>query len=136
MTAGPWLRACFKIRRGPVFGQKAEWHDEGTYPPAGAARGHHGATKPDGLLPENPPGGGSFARGRRWLVPYSPLRALRAAKAALATAKIPHRRPPANFKTGSKAAITTDQVGWKQSVFMVPDSSRFRTKSSPRRWSC
>src|SRR5258708_5254329 len=23
---------------------------------------------------ENPPGGGSFVRGRRWLVPYSPLR--------------------------------------------------------------
>src|SRR5437899_2693184 len=71
------LRAGFKISRGPVFGQKAGGRDEG-----GAARGHHRATpkafasraKPDGFLPENPPGGGSFARGRRWLVAYSPLR--------------------------------------------------------------
>src|SRR6266568_6522896 len=76
----------------------------------GAARGHHGATpktfasrgKPDGLFPENPPGGGSFVRGRRWLVPYSPLRALRAAKAALATAKIPRRSAPRSFQTGSE----------------------------------
>src|SRR5438876_2551258 len=71
--------------------------DEGAYPPAVCDRG---ATKADGLLPENPPGGGSFARGRRWLVPYSPLRGC-AELAALATAKIPRRRPPANLKTGS-----------------------------------
>src|SRR6266446_3457914 len=76
--------------------------DERAYPPAGAASGRHGATKPDGLLPENPPGGASFARGRRWLVPYSPLRGC-AELAALATAKIPRRRPPANSKTGSEA---------------------------------
>src|SRR5438445_10790332 len=75
--------------------------EDGAHPPAGAAHGHHGATKPDGLLPENPPGGGSFARGRRWLVPYSPLRGC-SELAALATTKIPRRRPPANFKTGSK----------------------------------
>src|SRR6266478_6167986 len=79
----------------------------------GAARGHHGATpkafasraKPDGLFPENPPGGGSFVRGRRWLVPYSPLRALRAAKAALATAKIPRRSAPRSFQTGSMKTL-------------------------------
>src|SRR6266851_1445242 len=72
--------------------------DERAYPPAVCKRG---ATKPDGLLRENPPGGGSFARGPRWLVPYSPLRGC-SELAALATAKIPRRRPPANFKTGSK----------------------------------
>src|SRR5882724_5929458 len=71
--------------------------DEGAYPPWVCDRG---ATKPDGLLPENPPGGGSFARGRRWLAPYSPLRGC-SELAALATTKIPRRRPPANFKTGS-----------------------------------
>src|SRR5437879_2077554 len=71
--------------------------DEGAYPPAVCDRG---ATKLDGLFPENPPGGGSFARGRRWLVPYSPLRGC-SELAALATAKIPRRRPSANFKTGS-----------------------------------
>src|SRR5712692_5433141 len=76
----------------------------------GAARGHHGATpkafasraKPVGLFRENPPGGGSFIRGRRWLVPYSPLRGC-AELAALATAKIPRRSAPRSFQTGSKA---------------------------------
>src|SRR5260221_13524338 len=76
----------------------------------GAGRGHHGATskafasraKPDGLFRENPPGGGSFVRGRRWLVPYSPLRGC-AELAALATAKIPRRSAPRSFQTGSKS---------------------------------
>src|SRR3989441_11173447 len=72
--------------------------DERAYPPAVCDRG---ATKPDGLLPENPPGGGSFVRGRRWLVPYSPLRGC-AELAALATAKIPRRSAPRSFQTGSK----------------------------------
>src|SRR5579859_2816460 len=70
-------------------------------PPAVCDRG---ATKPDGLLPENPPGGGSFVRGRRWLAPHSPLRGC-SELAALATAKIPRRRPPANFKTGSQTFV-------------------------------
>src|SRR5260370_38304573 len=73
-------------------------HGQLAYPPWVCERG---ATKPGGLWPENPPGGGSFARGRRWLPPYSPLRGC-SELAALATAKIPRRRPPANFKTGSK----------------------------------
>src|SRR5216683_1819642 len=72
--------------------------DEGAYPPAVCDRG---ATKPDGLLPENPPGGGSFALGRRWLVPYSPLRGC-LELAALATAKIPRRSAPRSFQTGSQ----------------------------------
>ena len=42
--------------------------DERAYPPAVCKRG---ATRPDGLLRENPPGGESFACGRRWLGPYS-----------------------------------------------------------------
>ena len=32
------------------------------------------ATKPVGPFRQNPPGGGSFARGRRWLGRHSPLR--------------------------------------------------------------
>lgn len=65
------LRACLKIQMGPVFAQKPLWR--------GAMREHprqwgcdRGATKPEGLLRENPPGGGSFACGLRWLGPYSP----------------------------------------------------------------
>jgi hypothetical protein len=50
---------------------------------------------------ENPPGGGSFARGRRWLGRYSLLRGC-SDLAALATAKIPRRSTPRNFQTGSK----------------------------------
>src|SRR6266699_1898456 len=75
--------------------------DERAYPQAGAVRGHQGARRPDGLLPENPPGGGTFVRGRRWLVPYSPLRGC-SELAALATAKIPRRSTPRSFQTGSK----------------------------------
>ena len=49
---------------------------------------------------ENPPGGGSFARGRRWLGRYSPRWGC-AGLAALAPAKIPRRSTPRNFQTGS-----------------------------------
>src|SRR6266436_5568001 len=66
--------------------------------------GSSGATKPDGLFRENPPGGGSFVRGRRWLVPYSPLRGC-AELAALATAKIARRSAPRSFQTGSYKRI-------------------------------
>src|SRR5260370_17907808 len=101
--AGFVLRACLETRRGAVFGEKAGWRNEG-----GAARGHHGATpkafasraKPDGLFPENPPGGGSFVRGRRWLVPYSPPRG-GADPAALSTAKIPRPSAPRSFQSRS-----------------------------------
>ncbi len=72
--------------------------DWGTYP---TALWNRGATKPDGLFRVNPSGGGSFARGRRWLGHHSPPRALRAAKAALAAAKISRRRTPRSFQTGS-----------------------------------
>jgi hypothetical protein len=51
---------------------------------------------------ENPPGGGSFARGRRWLGRYSPLRGC-SDLAALATAKILRRSTPRSFQTGSAA---------------------------------
>src|SRR5713226_7720034 len=53
---------------------------------------------------ENPSGGGSFVRGRRWLVPYSPLRGC-SELAALATAKIPRRSAPRSFQTGSYERI-------------------------------
>jgi len=73
--------------------------DEGAYPPAVCDRG---ATKPGGLFPENPPGGGSFVYGLRWLGRYSPLRGC-SSLAALATAKIPRRRTSRNFQTRSQA---------------------------------
>jgi len=67
-----------------------------------AAVSDRGATKPDGFFCENPPGGGSFVRGLRWLTRHSPLRGC-SGLAALATAKIPRRRTPRNFQTGSKS---------------------------------
>src|SRR6185503_12208342 len=60
-----------------------------------------GATKPDGLFHENPPGGGSFACGLRWLGRHIPLRGC-SGLAALSTAKIPCRSTQPNFQTGSK----------------------------------
>jgi hypothetical protein len=45
--------------------------DEGGYPGVVSDRG---ATTPAGPFRENPPGGGSFAAGLRWLDPYGPLR--------------------------------------------------------------
>jgi hypothetical protein len=50
---------------------------------------------------ENPPGGGSFARGRRWLGRYSPLRGC-SDLAALATAKIPRPSTLPSFQAGSR----------------------------------
>src|SRR5713226_3146615 len=72
----------------------------------GAARGHHGATpkafasraKPDGLFPENPPGGGSFVRGRRWLVPYSPLRGAARRQGRLGHSQNPSPQGPSWFQ--------------------------------------
>jgi hypothetical protein len=55
----------------------------------------------EGTVPENPAGGGAFGRGRRCLGRHSPLRGC-SGLAALATAKIPRRRPPLNFRIGSK----------------------------------
>ena len=72
--------------------------DEHTLP---ALRDEREATPPDRPCCENPPGGRSFARGLRWLGPYSPLRGC-AGLAALSTAKIPCRRTPFNFQTGSE----------------------------------
>ena len=64
-----------------------------------------GATKPDGLFRENPPGGGSFVCGLRWLGRHSPLRGC-CGLAALAAAKIPRRRTPRNFQTGSQCILS------------------------------
>src|SRR5215469_15129903 len=61
-----------------------------------------GATKPGGLLRENPPGGASFVRGQRWLVAYPDLSGRGCSQlAALATAKIRCRRPAFHFDKGS-----------------------------------
>jgi len=67
--------------------------DEGEYPLWIFDRG---ATKPDGLFHENPPGGGSFARGLRWLGRHSPLWGC-SRLAALATVKIPRRSALQSF---------------------------------------
>jgi hypothetical protein len=72
--------------------------DEGEYP---SWIFDWGATKPAGPWRENPPGGGSFGCGLRWLAPYSPLRGC-AGLAASPTAKIPRRSTLPNFQTGSK----------------------------------
>jgi hypothetical protein len=53
------------------------------------------------VFSENPPGGGSFARGRCWLGRYSPLRGC-SDLAALATVKIPRRSIPRSFQKGSR----------------------------------
>jgi predicted metal-dependent hydrolase len=74
--------------------------DEGEYP----LIFDRGVTKPGGLLRENPPGGGSFASGRRWLGHYSPLRGC-SGLAALVRDKIPRRSTPRNFQTGSNRGI-------------------------------
>ncbi len=77
--------------------------DEGADPPAICDRG---ATKPVGLFRENPPGDGSFVCGLRCLGRHSPLRGC-PGLAALGTAKLPRRRTPRNFKTGSEEKIMT-----------------------------
>jgi len=71
--------------------------NEGGYPQWISDRG---ATTPDGLSSENPPGGGAFAFGLRWFVPYSPLWGC-AEQSASPKAKIPSRSTPRNFQTGS-----------------------------------
>ncbi len=85
------VRSCFRAK-----GCMAR-RNEGAYPPAVCDRG---ATKPGGPLLGNPPGGGPFVRSRRWLGRYSPLRGC-AGLAALAATKIPRRRTPRNFQSGS-----------------------------------
>src|ERR1700722_1520363 len=65
------------------------------------------ATKPDRPWRRNPSGGGSFGRGLRWLVPYSPLRGC-SELAALSRAKIPRRRHPRIFETGSEMSFCDD----------------------------
>jgi hypothetical protein len=59
---------------------------------------------------ENPPGGGSFARGRRWLGRYRPLRGC-SDLAALATAKIPRHSIPGSFQTDSKMQVCSRRRG-------------------------
>jgi len=62
--------------------------DERAYPLAVCERD---ATKPESLFRENPLGGGSFARGLRWLGPDNPLRGC-SDLAASPPSKIPRRR--------------------------------------------
>src|SRR5260370_41034809 len=56
------LRACFKINRGPVFGQKAGWRGAAT---TEQLRWHSRAGRSQAALcPKNPPAAGPFALGR------------------------------------------------------------------------
>ena len=84
------LSSPFKNYEGCCFRAKGRMarRDEGEYPLWIFDRG---ATKPDGSLPENPPGGGSFARGLCCLGRHSPLWGC-SGLAALATVKIPRRK--------------------------------------------
>jgi len=78
------------------------------------------ATKPEGLWRENPPGGRSFGRSRRWLGPPSPLRGL-AGLAVSAAAKIPFRGTPPIFQTGSNGDETFKlPVALVYSIFVPP----------------
>jgi hypothetical protein len=91
---------CFRGKAGRAR------RDERAYPQRSVSLE---ATPPGRAFRENPSGGGSFACGLRWLVPYSPLRGC-AELAALATAKISSRRTPFNFQTGSKADSGRDLI--------------------------
>ena len=113
----PGTRICPKARNPESMLENSEgcwfwgegWmarRNEGEYPLWVFDRG---ATKPAGLIRENPPGGSSFVEGRCWLG-HHPARAGRgcfdcqsgADLAALATAKIPRRSAPRSFQTGSQ----------------------------------
>jgi len=95
------LGACFKIRRRACFRAKGRMarRDEGAYPQRSVTEEQRSQTafcpktlRAAGLSPVA--GVGSFLTAS--LRGCSEL-------AALATAKIPRRRPPANFKTGSNS---------------------------------
>ncbi len=93
----PHSRACFKIMGGPVFAQKGQ---------AGEAQRSQRTfcAKTSSAFAEataDKPGGGSFLPVACWGVGLS-RRAMELA--ALATAKIPSRRPAPNFKTGSQGS--------------------------------
>ena len=89
-----------------------------------------GATKPDGLWRENPPGGGSFARRLRWFVPYSPLRGC-SELAALPAAKIPRRSAPRNFQPGSKEGASQNGAVTDEQRCGRPKDPPFRFILSP-----
>jgi hypothetical protein len=92
---------------------------------------------------ENPPGGGSFARGQRWLGRYSPLRGC-SDLAALATAKILRRSTPRSFQTGSErdfamrkiilrvaGCVTKPKTGWITPVLTQTESDGAQRSARP-----
>jgi hypothetical protein len=89
-----------RLRCATAHNLRWETNLQGFGKPIPAAVADRGATQPAGLFLENPPGGGSFVRGLRWLGRYRPLRGC-SSLAALATAKIPRRRTPRSFQPGS-----------------------------------
>jgi hypothetical protein len=93
------FRACLKIMKGAVFAEKAVWRGATRENILGGSSTEE-STKPDGLFRENPSGGGSFARGLRWIGRHGLLQGC-SGLAALATAKIPRRSALQNFQTGS-----------------------------------
>ena len=94
-----------------------------------AAVSDRGATKPAGLFRENPPGDGSFACVRRWLGRHSPLWGC-SDLSVLATAKIPHRRTPRNFQTGSLQVRLT--AGEAEKLLLANGFIWLRSKGSHR----
>jgi hypothetical protein len=101
-----------------------------------AAVPDRGATKPAGLFLENPPGDGSFARGRRWLGSHSPLRGC-SSLAALATAKIPRRRTHAIFRQAlSIASVGKGSQGLVRARRSLALPSRSMNLMRLSGWSC
>ncbi len=87
--------------KGAVFAEKAVWRGATRENILGGSSTEE-STKPDGLFRENPSGGGSFARGLRWIGRHGLLQGC-SGLAALAMAKIPRRSALQNFQTGSYA---------------------------------
>jgi len=126
------LRACLETTRGAVFGEKAGWRDEG-----GAARGHHRATpkafasraKRDGLFRENPPGGGSFVRGRRWFARHSPLRGAARGQGRLGRRQNLSPQDPTEFSNRLQGPCSVKARGRTCENFSRPRWSQFVTTS-------
>ena len=96
------MRGSARFRFGKTIGRAWEAHSL-------LRRFVRGITQPDGFLPENPSASVSFVldgpsvTDLRGCVRHRPLRG-GSARAALPQAKIPRRRIPRNFQTGSQPA--------------------------------
>src|SRR6266704_2885964 len=128
------FRACLETTRGAVFGEKAGWRDatKENIPGGSSTEEQRSQTafsaktlRAAGLL--SVAGVGSFLTAR--------CGALRAAKAALATAKIPRRSAPRSFQTGSKMLMVRHfNCGSRNAIFNAALIPALRAATvSPRR---